>query len=169
MKALGKNCEESGIALLIRGNSGDFLASLHAIELAKRTGKILHAVIIGRNGESLADDVDCCDDPMLLAAWVGRAEGLRIRWHTLLDAADDELLGFFRTYRIFCLVVGARSKKAMRRKIRWIDELRGKLLSDARWFSRAFWVLVAEPCDFTMFERVGLQLSSRGGETTRML
>jgi len=169
VKVSQKQNESSGIAVLIKGNSGDLFASMHAIELAKRTGKTVHALVVGRNGEGVSVGDTRFDDPMLLAAWFGHAEGLRIRWHLLLDAADEDLLGFFHTYRIFCLIVGASSRMAMRRKTRWLEDLRGRLLSDAKWYSRAFWVLVAEPSDKRMFERLGLQLSSHMCVTTEMV
>ena len=166
----GKQTEEAGIAVLLTGDSADLFASLHAIELAKRTGKIVHAVILGRDkglasGGAGGKNVQ---DPILLAAWLGQAEGLQIRWHTLLDATDEELLAFFRTHRIFCLIAGARSKTAMQRKTRWLEELRGKLLNDAHWYPSAFWVLVTEPWDNEMFDRVVQQLSSRESGTTEM-
>ena len=176
MKDSAKKIEEAGIAVLLKGDSADLFASLHAIELAKRTGKIVHAVIIAHNGEKVAvasvdKDVDAnrCQDPILLAVWLGQAEGVRVRWHTLLDAADAELLDFFRTYRIFCLIAGARSRKGMQRQTRWLDKLRGQLLNDASWYPQAFWVLVTEPWDNTMFERVVRQLSSRESGTTEMV
>lgn len=175
MKALGKQFEEAGIALLIKGNSADLCASLHAFELAKRTDKIVHALILGRDrgavpaGSNVKDVGDRFQDPILLAAWLGQAEGLRVCWHTLLDAADEELLDFFRTHRIFCLIAGARSKKAMHSKTRWLEGLRSKLLNDAHWYPRAFWVLVTEPWDSTMFDRVVQQLSSQENGTAEMV
>lgn len=167
----GKQIEEAGIAVLIKGDSADLFASLHAIELAKRTGKIVHAVVIGRDGGTVSGGPGAknVQDPILLAAWLGQAEGLQIRWHTLLDAADEELLGFFRAHRIFCLIAGARSKAAMERKTRWLEELRGKLLNDAHWYPSAFWVLVTEPWDNEMFDRVVQQLSSRESGTAEMV
>jgi len=166
VRGLERQSEDAGIAVLIRGDAADLCASLHAIELAKRTGKIVHAVVIGRAGEgatgpaakSMAENR--LQEPMLLSAWLGRAEGVQVRWHSLLDAADEELLGFFRTYRIFCLIAGSRTKTAMDRKTRWLEGLRGRLLSDAHWYPKAFWVLVTEPWDNEMFERVVRQLSA---------
>ena len=164
MSASEKQIEESGIALLLKGDSSDLSASLHAVELAKRTGRVVHAVFIGKKGE----DAICVDDNRahesnLLAAWLGQAEELPIRWHRLFDASDDELIGFFRKYRIFCLIAGAGSRKAMQSKTRWLEKMRGKLINDAHWYPRAFWVLVTEPWDNTRFERVVRQLSSLEG------
>ena len=176
MKDSDKQIAESGIALLLRGDAADLFASLHALELAKRTGKIVHAVVIGRSGkeESVVTGIkglgdNHFQDSMLLAVWLGQAEGLRVCWHTLLDAADDELVGFFRTHRIFCLITGSRTRKAMQRKIRWLEKLRGRLLDDAHWYPRSFWLLVTEPWDNTMFERVVQQLPSRGSGMAEML
>lgn len=176
MKALGKQIEDSGIAVLLKGDSVDLFASLHAIELAKRTGKIIHAVVIGRNGENVSGGTvakgvvdNRFEDPILFATWLGQVEEVEIRWHTLLDATDDELIGFFRTCRIFCLIAGAKSKKAMQRKTRWLEELRGKLINDVHWYPQAFWVLVTGPWDNTMFERVVRKLSSRGSGTIEMV
>lgn len=162
MKTSGKQIEESGIAVLLMGDSSDLSASLHAVELAKRTGKVVHAVFIGKSGVDAKCVVDNrTHDPVILAAWLGQAEELPIRWHTLTDATDEALIGFFRTHRIFCLISGAESRKAKLRKTRWLEEMRGRLFNDAHWYTRAFWVLVTEPWDNKRFERVIRQLSSR--------
>jgi len=173
---MGKQNEESGIAVILEGGSVDLFASLNAIELAKRTGKTVHAVVTGQNNETGFSDFvitslheNGFSDPMMLAVKLGEAEGVLIRWHTLLDATEDELIGFLRTCRIFCLIAGAKSKKSIQRKTLWLEDLRSKLINDAHWYPNAFWVLVTEPWDNTMFERVVRKLSPRGSGTAEMV
>jgi len=152
----------TGIAILIKGDSADLLASLHAIELAKRTTNVVHAVVIGLDGEGKSRGNGNRDnrirDPLLLAVWLGQADGVKVHYHTLVDASDEELLAFVRTHRIFCLIIGAPTQLAMQREARWIEDLRSKLVNDAHWYLRSFWVLVTEPWDSNAFDRVVKQL-----------
>lgn len=171
MKAMKGPAAETGIAILIRGDSADLMASLHAIELAKRTTNVVHAVIIGMDGESTptggsrsragGNRDHRIREPLLLAAWLGRAEGVKVSYHTLIDATEEELLSFFRAHRIFCLIIGAPTQLALQRESRWAEDLRSKLVNDAHWYLRSFWVLVTAPWNNTVFDRVVQQLHPR--------
>ena len=168
MKARKGPAAETGIAILIKGGSADLLASLHAIELAKRTTNVVHAVVVGVDGENNPNGGarsrnggnrdHRIREPLLLAAWLGRAEGVKVSYHTLIDATEEELLSFFRAHRIFCLIIGAPTQLAMQRESRWVEDLRSKLVNDANWYLRSFWVLVTEPWSNTVFDRVVEQL-----------
>ncbi len=153
---------ENGIAILIKGDSADLQASLHAIELATRTTKVVHAVLFGMDEKSGDGNRDNrFRDPLLNAVWLGQARGVTVHCHTLTHASHEELLAFFRANRIFCLIIGAQSPPAERQEVQWVEELRRKLESDAHWYLHTFWVLVTKPWDNTAFERVVRQLPPR--------
>ena len=47
---------KTGVALLLRGSPADLSATLHAIELAKRTTGIVHAVFMEQGGTHKGTD-----------------------------------------------------------------------------------------------------------------
>ncbi|MDH5298580.1 MAG: hypothetical protein OEV91_06135 [Desulfobulbaceae bacterium] len=159
MKARKRKASANGIAVLIKGEATDLSATLHAVELAKRTLAVIHAVVVEpANGTKMQQR---WREPLLLAAWLAQAEGVDIRFHTLPKGDDDQLLAFCRGHRIFCLIIGAGTRPAMQRKTRWVEELRRKLVDDAHCYRRSFWVLVAEPWDDSTFERIARHLHAK--------
>lgn len=153
-----------GIALLLKGSSADLSATLHAIELAKRTTGIVHAVFVEKRGETATGAVHAeargrenrrrIEQFVALTRWLGDAERVSIHIHTLESPADDLLVRFCCTYRIFCLVLGAGDRAATERKAAWFERLRRRLSGERDWFLPAPWSVIIEPWEEPVFEQV---------------
>lgn len=149
-----------GIALLLKGSSADLSATLHAIELAKRTTGIVHAVFVekkeeaGRVAAKARESGRRTEQFMALARWLGDAERVIVHIHKLESLADDLLVRFCCANRIFCLVLGAGDRAATERKAAWFERFRRRISGEQDWFLPAPWSVIIEPWEEPVFEQV---------------
>lgn len=146
-----------GIALLLRGSSADLSATLYAIELAKRTSGIVHAVFMQQRevdpGEETEKDTRSGTDQLIqLVRLLGDAEDITIHIHMLEGLSDEVLVRFVCEHRIFCLILGARSQGAANRKNAWVARLRRRLSRTDDCFLPPLWSVVIKPWDDPFFE-----------------
>ncbi|MDP3694707.1 MAG: hypothetical protein Q8R42_01180, partial [Desulfocapsaceae bacterium] len=127
---------KTGVALLLRGSPADLSATLHAIELAKRTTGIVHAVFMEQGGthkgkdpgrETENDTQPLAGQFIALANWLGDVAEVTVHIHRLESMADDLLVRFLCNYRIFYLILGAEDRSSLKRKTAWIARLRRRL------------------------------------------
>ena len=150
-----------GIALLLRGSSADLSAALHSIELAKRTTREVHAVLLQRREDGRSKEAGEEGEHgrhswngqfTALAGLLGDAAEITVHIHLLDSLADEQLLRFLCEYRIFCLIQGARDRRAARRKNAWVDRLRQRLAGLQDCFLPPLWSVIIEPWDDPAFE-----------------
>lgn len=154
---------DSGIALLLGGSCADLSATLHAVELAKRTTAIVHVVFTdsgeaetrpGPGGKAEDKRRYTAGELIALARWLGDVEAVTIHIHRLDSLADGLVARFIREYRIFCLIVGAGNQGAAKRHNTWVEKLRRHLAAESRGLAPSLWSVVMEPWDEPMFERI---------------
>lgn len=154
---------EAGIALLLTGASVDLSATVHAVELARRTTGILHAVCKAERGsdskkpaarETLAQFVS-------LATRLGIQEGIKIHTHVLERLTGEPLIRFLCANRIFCLVLGVNDRKEFERKTVWVNLLRRQLQISKNWYLPDLWSVIMTPWDASTLERAILDVNSR--------
>lgn len=155
----------SGIALLLNGSMADLSATVHAIALAKRTASVVHAVFVetdgrGQNAGGEGDRPDGLETGgraaqfIALACWLGDVEQVRVHVHTLESWADELLVRFCSTYRIFCLVLGARDREAIVRKAAWFERFRRRIAGERDWFLPLPWSVIIAPWEKPVFEQM---------------
>lgn len=162
----------TGIALLLKGSGADLSATLHAIELAKRTTGLVHAVFVGKR---LAKERNAASDQaggyeraggvIKLLRWLGDVEQVNVHIHMVESLTDDLLVRFCCTYRIFCLVLGAADRNAMARKAVWFNRLQRRLSGERAWFLPVPWSVIIEPWGKPVFEQVINRLKKGTGST----
>ena len=162
---------QPGIALLLRDACPDLAATVHAIELAKRTGGIVHAVLTGGHwpdGRDISgkEAIDIDNRSFLarilsLATWWSEKSGVKLHLHLLEDLADTSLLRLCRAYHIFCLVTGVGNRHGMKREVSRVVRLRKRLAAEDAHSNEVFWsVIIPAWHDFayesviTRFEKV---------------
>ncbi len=146
-----------GIALLLKGSSADLSATLQAFELAKRTTGVVHAVFVGKRaakGKGGCEGAGCAEQFMALTRWLGDVEQVSVHIHMLESLADDLLVRFCCTYRIFCLLLPVGDRSAIVRKNAWFERLRRRIAKERNWFLPALWSVIIEPWDEPVFEHV---------------
>lgn len=152
-----------GIALLLRGSPADLSATIHAIELAKRTTGVVHAVFMEQGGadkgkdpgEETEYDTQTLNGQLIaLASWLGDVEEVSIHIHRLESMADELLVQFFCEYRIFCLILGATDRSALKRKTAWIERLRRRLSDRKDCFLLHLWSVIIPPWDDLTFAHI---------------
>ena len=148
-----------GIALLLRGSPADLSATLHTIELAKRTTGAVHAVFMepggagpGEGGEG--DSRTLAGQFIALASWLGDAAGVAIHFHRLESRTDALLLRFLCEYRIFCLVLGADGPRSLKRESAWVARLRHRLAEKEGCFLPHLWSVIIPPWDDHAITRI---------------
>lgn len=147
---------EAGIALLLTGACADLPAVVHAIDLAKRTTGIVHAVF---RTERKADRKskafgETRGEIISLATGLGSQEGVSIHTHILERLSGEPLVRFLCAQRIFCLVLGVVDQQAFTRKTTWIDLLRKQLVARDNWYLPVFWSVIITPWDDPALERI---------------
>jgi hypothetical protein len=145
-----------GIALLLRGSPVDLPAAFRAIELAKRTTGVVHAVLVEQGEEDTGKDSGeevnsemrmLAGQFIALAGWMGDVEGVTIHVHTLDSPADELLILFLCRYQIFCLIFGVESQRLLRRKTVWVAQIRRLLAKRADCFCPRLWSVIIPPGD----------------------
>lgn len=147
---------EAGIALLLTGACADLPAVVHAIDLAKRTTGIVHAVFRAEPKAARKSKVfaETRGDLISLATGLGSREGVSIHTHILERMAGEPLIRFLCTQRIFCLVLGVGDQQAFARKTAWIELLRKQLVARDNWYLPVFWSVIVTPWDDPVLERI---------------
>jgi len=154
---------KTGIALLLRGSPADLSATLHAIELAKRTTGIVHAVFMVQGGTNKGKNPErqTENDPqtlagqfIALASWLGDAAEVTVHIHRLESLADELLVRFLCEYRIFCLILGAEDRSSQKRKTAWIARLQRRLGERGDCFLPQLWSVIIPPGDDLVFARI---------------
>ena len=169
-----------GIALLLRGSSADLSAILHAIELAKRTSRVVHAVILKQGGTGTGRDPEeeanynrdsGTGQLITLVRLLGDEKDVTIHIHMLEGQADDLLIHFVCEHRICCLVQGAGNQKAVQRKTAWIERLRHRLSGKEDCFLPPPWSVIIQPWDDAAFEETisGFNRAPWSSSVIRML
>ena len=154
---------KTGVALLLRGSPADLSATLHAIELAKRTTGIVHAVFMEQGGthkgkdpgrETENDTQPLAGQFIALASWLGDVAEVTVHIHRLESMADELLVRFLCNYRIFCLILGAEDRSSLKRKTAWIERLRRRLGEKEDCFLPQLWSVIIQPWDDLVFARI---------------
>jgi hypothetical protein len=154
---------KTGIALLLRGSPADLSATLHTIELAKRTTGIVHAVFMeqrgtnkGKNpGEKREHDTQTLTEQFIaLISWLGDRAEVTVHIHRLESMADELLVRFLCKYRIFCLILGVEDRSSQKRKTAWIARLRRRLCEKGDCFLPQLWSMIIPPWDDVVFARI---------------
>ena len=154
---------KTGVALLLRGSPADLSATLHAIELAKRTTGIMHAVFMEQGGkhkgkdpgrETENDTQPLAGQFIALANWLGDVAEVTVHIHRLESMADDLLVRFLCNYRIFYLILGAEDRSSLKRKTAWIARLRRRLDEKDDCFLPQLWSVIIQPWDDLVFARI---------------
>lgn len=154
---------ESGIALLLTGASADLSATIHALELARRTTGILHAVCKKgrRSGGKRTAARETPEQLVSLATRLGNQEGVRIHTHILERLTGEPLIRFLCAHRIFCLVLGVNDRKEFMRKGVWLNLLRHQLQTSENWYLPDLWSAVITPWDASTLELAISEINSR--------
>lgn len=147
---------EAGIALLLTGACADLPAVVHAIDLAKRTTGIVHAVFRAeRKAERKSKGfAETRGDLISLATGLGSREGVSIQTHILERMAGEPLIRFLCAQRIFCLVLGVGDQRAFARQTAWIELLRKQLAARDNWYLPVFWSVIVTPWDDPALEHL---------------
>lgn len=147
---------EAGIALLLTGACADLPAVVHAIDLAKRTTGIVHAVFRAERNADKKSKVfgETRGEIISLATGLGSQEGVSIHTHILERLSGEPLVRFLCAQRIFCLVLGVSDQQAFTRKTAWIDLLRTQLAARNNWYLPVLWSVVVTPWDDPSLERI---------------
>jgi len=131
---------QNGIALLLKNARPDLAATVQAIELAQRTGGVVHAVYTDPKGpgSEAAGEKETNDKSetllariLSLAAWWSERREVKVHLHLFEDFADASLLRLCRTYRVSCLVTGVGSRNGMKRETLRVLRLRKMALEDS--------------------------------------
>jgi hypothetical protein len=149
---------KSGIALLLRGSSADLSATFYAIELARRTSRVVHAVFMERDGErphtemlsreEKENDAQICTQQFIsLAHWLGDVEEVAVHIHMLESPAFDTVVRFICEYRIFCLILAAECQGRVEETAEWIERIRCRLTGETDCFLPPLWSLIIKPWD----------------------
>ncbi|HEX9715108.1 MAG TPA: hypothetical protein VGA28_05400 [Desulfurivibrionaceae bacterium] len=154
---------EAGIALLLTGASADLSATIHAVELARRTTKILHAVC---RADRTADGKRSAarerqEEFVSLATKFANQEGIRIHTHILERLTGEPLIRFLCAHRIFCLVLGVKDRKGFERKTNWVNLLREQLQASENWYLPDLWSVIMTPWDASTLEHAISKINSR--------
>ena len=154
---------EAGIALILTGAYADLSATVHAVELARRTTGILHVVCkANRKGggkRPLAGETQ--EQAISLAARLGNQAGIRIHTHILERLTGAPLVRFLCAQRIFCLVLGVNDQKALERKTSLLNLLRHQLQASENWYLPNLWSVVMTPWDAATLERAISEVNRR--------
>ncbi len=143
-----------GIALLLRGSPADLSAIFHAIELAKRTTGVVHAVLMEQGGTSKGPNSGeevknetrtFAGQFIVLVNLLGEVEGVAVHIHGLDSMADELWIRFFCENRIFCLIIGVGSRSLLRRKTAWVARLQRLLTKREDCFLPRFWSVIIPP------------------------
>lgn len=162
---------QAGIALLLRDTCPDLAATVHAIELAQRTGGAVHAVFTGEkrqdSGSTYGKESETDNDAtyisriISLAIWWGEKKGVEVHLHFMESLSDASLLRLCLTYRIFCLVTGVGDRNTMKREALRIARLRKRMAAEVTRGNQTLWsVIIPTWHDFafksviTRFEKV---------------
>ena len=162
---------QPGIALLLRDACPDLAATVHAIELAKRTGGVVHAIFSGENrpdgnGKGGKEAIKYDNTTFLarilsLATWWSEKRGVKVHMHLLENLADATLFRLCRAYRISCLVTGVGNRHDMKREASRVVRLRKRMASEDAQGHQVLWsVIIPAWHDFafksviTRFEKV---------------
>ena len=147
---------EAGIALLMTGACADLPAVVHAIDLAKRTTGIVHAVFRAERKTERKSKTfgETRGEIISLANGLGSQEGVSIHTHILERLSGEPLVRFLCAQRIFCLVLGVRDQQAFERKTAWIDLLRKHLVTRKNWYLPALWSVIITAWDDPALERI---------------
>ena len=154
---------EAGIALLLTGASVDLSVTIHAVELARRTTGILHAVCkADRTADGKRSTArETQEQVVSLATRLGNQEGVRIHTHILERLTGDPLIRFLCAHRIFCLVLGVNDRKGFERKTVWVNLLRKQLQTSENWYLPDLWSVIMTPWDASTLERAISEVNSR--------
>jgi hypothetical protein len=154
---------QAGIALLLTGASADLSAIVHAVELARRTTGILHAVYRAeRKAErKRASAQETQEHPVSLATRLGNQAGVGIHPHILERLSGEPLIRFLCAQRIFCLVLGVNDRKEFERKNAWVNLLRKQLQTDKNWYLPALWSVIMTPWDASTLAHAISEVNSR--------
>lgn len=154
---------EAGIALLLTGSSADLSATIHAIELARRTTGIVHAV--GKKGMQIGGRRSVAREKqqqlVSLATRLGDQEGVRIHTHILERLTGEPLIRFLCAHRIFCLVLGVNDRKGFERKSVWVNLLRRQLQTSEKWYLPDLWSAIMTPWDASTLELAISEINGR--------
>ncbi len=154
---------KTGIALLLWGSPADLSATLHAIELAKRTTGIVHAVFMEQEGinqgknlgkEAKEETQSLTEQFIMLIRWLGDVAEVAVHIHRLEGMADELLIRFLCNYQIFCLILGIHNRSEQRRKNAWIARLRQRLSEQRDCFLPQLWSVIIQPWDDLVFARI---------------
>lgn len=147
---------EAGIALLLTGACADLPAVVHAIDLAKRTTGIVHAVFRAERNADQKNKAfgETRGEIISLATGLSSQEGVRIHTHILERLSGEPLVRFLCAQRIFCLVFGVSDQQAFERKTAWIDSLRKQLVARENWYLPVLWSVVVTSWDDPALERI---------------
>ena len=154
---------EAGIALLLTGASVDLSATIHAVELARRTTKILHAVCkAGRTADGKRSAArERQEEFVSLATKLANQEGVKIHTHILKRLTGEPLIRFLCAHRIFCLVLGVNDRKGFERKTVWVNLLRKQLQASENWYLPDLWSVVMTPFDAAKLESAVSKINSQ--------
>ena len=154
---------EAGIALLLTGASADLSATIHAIELARRTTGVLHVVCkearkVGRRRPSVRETQE---QIVSLATRLGNQEGVGVHTHILERLTGEPLIRFLCAHRIFCLVLGVNDRNGFMRKSVWVNLLRQQLKNNENWYLPDLWSAIITPWDASTLELAISEINSR--------
>ncbi|HIJ89975.1 MAG: hypothetical protein OEV89_04340 [Desulfobulbaceae bacterium] len=154
---------KAGIALLLTGATVDLSATVHAVELARRTTGILHAVCQAdsKSGRKSSSARETQEQFVSLATRLSGQEGVRIQTHILERLTGDPLIRFLCAHRIFCLVLGVNDRNGFERKTVWVNLLRKQLQSSDNWYLPDLWSVIMTPWDASTLERAISEVNSR--------
>jgi hypothetical protein len=154
---------EAGIALLLTGASADLSATIHAVELARRTTGILHAICKRgrRDGGKRAAAKETPEQLVSLAIRLCNQEGVRIHTHILERLTGEPLIRFLCAHRIFCLVLGVNDRQGFMRKGVWVNLLRQQLKDNENWYLPDLWSAIITPWDASTIELAISEINSR--------
>jgi hypothetical protein len=143
---------QAGIALLLRDAGPDLAATVHAIELADRTGGAVHAIFTdvrrqegseacSREGET-ENKATLYARIISLANWWGEKKGVRIHLHLLENLSDASLYRLCLAYRISCLVSGVDNRNDMKREELRVVRLRKRMAVEETRSNHILWSFI---------------------------
>jgi hypothetical protein len=153
-----------GIALLLWDASPDLAATVHAIELAKRTGGIVHAIFAGagdqrRNSSKTKEAQQNSRSTSIaqiisLATWWSEKQGVKVHLHMLDSLSDAALLRLCGAYRIYCLVTGVSSRHSLKREVMRVARLRRRLAAPGNSDNPILWSVIIRAWHDFAFEPI---------------
>lgn len=143
---------QAGIALLLRDADPDLAATVHAIELAERTGGAVHAIFTdarpqkgneacGQEGET-ENKATLFGRIISLANWWGEKKGVRIHLHLLENLSDASLFRLCLAYRISCLVIGVGNRNDMKKEELRMVRLRKRMAIEETRSNQILWSVI---------------------------